>query len=92
MIHSLLECGSSTTVFEPSTDNDFDDLRITEPFQSLREYVDSVDLDKLDSAKQAHIPYIVILLKAIDRWREKVELLTGFVGSLRRDLFIRFPK
>ncbi|XP_022646491.1 NEDD8-activating enzyme E1 regulatory subunit-like isoform X2 [Varroa destructor] len=59
------------TIVEVRPDNDFDDLRISAPFAGLREYVDSVKLEQLDKAKHAHIPYIVILLKALDRWQEK---------------------
>ncbi|OQR68638.1 NEDD8-activating enzyme E1 regulatory subunit-like [Tropilaelaps mercedesae] len=59
------------TIVEARPDNDFDDLRITAPFAGLREYVNSVKLDQLDKAKHAHVPYVVILLKALDRWWEK---------------------
>lgn len=56
----------------PIADDGFDDLRLTDPFPGLRKLVDSIDLDSLSRAKHAHVPYIVILLKALDRWREKV--------------------
>ncbi|XP_018496955.1 NEDD8-activating enzyme E1 regulatory subunit [Galendromus occidentalis] len=59
------------TIIESHPDDGFDDLRLTDPFPGLRKHVDSIDLESLSRAEHAHVPYIVILLKALDRWREK---------------------
>ncbi|WFD36814.1 hypothetical protein MCUN1_003704 [Malassezia cuniculi] len=43
----------------------FVDLRLTRPFPELDEYVDSFDLDALDSHERSHVPYVVIIRKAL---------------------------
>ncbi|KAJ2671903.1 hypothetical protein IWW42_003165 [Coemansia sp. RSA 1085] len=44
------------------------DLRVMAPFTALREFADSIDLDALDSTDLAHVPLVVLLIKAVDRW------------------------
>ncbi|KAJ1940186.1 hypothetical protein FBU59_003886, partial [Linderina macrospora] len=44
------------------------DLRIQAPFAALREYSDAIDLDALDHVDLAHVPYVVVLLKALRNW------------------------
>lgn len=41
------------------------DLRLTRPFPALDAYVDSFDLHALDSHELSHVPYVVILRKAL---------------------------
>ncbi|KAI8920822.1 NEDD8-activating enzyme E1 regulatory subunit [Powellomyces hirtus] len=45
------------------------DLRFDCPFAALREFAESFNLDELDSMAHSHVPYIVILLKAVDSWK-----------------------
>lgn len=47
------------------------DLRIDQPWPELRAYVDLVDLELLDTYEHAHVPSIVIFIKALDLWKEK---------------------
>ncbi|KAJ2851025.1 hypothetical protein IWW36_001452 [Coemansia brasiliensis] len=44
------------------------DLRVMAPFTALRDYADSINLDALDSTDLAHVPLVVLLIKAIDKW------------------------
>ncbi|KAJ2449485.1 hypothetical protein EV183_004875 [Coemansia sp. RSA 2336] len=44
------------------------DLRVMAPFTALREFADSVDLDSLDSTDLAHVPLVLLLIKAVDKW------------------------
>ncbi|KAJ2093400.1 hypothetical protein IW140_000857 [Coemansia sp. RSA 1813] len=44
------------------------DLRIMCPFASLRDHVDSIDLSALDQTDIAHVPYIVLIIKALQKF------------------------
>lgn len=44
------------------------DLRIDSPWTELQAHVDAVDLDLLDEVEHAHVPYIVIFIKALQHW------------------------
>ncbi|KAJ2156692.1 hypothetical protein GGF46_005021 [Coemansia sp. RSA 552] len=44
------------------------DLRVTTPFAALRAYADAIDLAALDSTDLAHVPLVVLLIKAWDKW------------------------
>lgn len=46
------------------------DLRLNKPWPALLEFVDHYDLDVLDDVDLAHVPYIVILLKFLNSWKE----------------------
>lgn len=59
------------TIVESKPDNPTDDLRLYNPFPELQKYADSVELEGLDSAKHSHIPYVVILIKALQKWRSE---------------------
>ncbi|KAJ2077817.1 hypothetical protein H4R24_004893 [Coemansia sp. RSA 988] len=63
----VLTSVSEHTVVESHVDSR-PDLRIVTPFAELRKYVDSVDLDSLDSTDLAHVPYVVLIIKALDKW------------------------
>lgn len=56
-------------VVESHPDDPLPDLRVLEPFPALRAFVDAVDLDKLDSHKYAHVPFVVLLIKQLDKVR-----------------------
>jgi NEDD8-activating enzyme E1 regulatory subunit len=50
-------------VIESKPDNvHIDDLRLADPFPTLKEYAMSFKFDELDSAEHSHIPYSVILI------------------------------
>lgn len=60
---------SEHTVVESHPDNQNPDLRLDQPFPSLCEYVDSIQLSSLELKEHAHIPYVVLLLKFLDKWK-----------------------
>lgn len=62
------------SIVESRLENDSFDLRIGAPFEELQAYCGSFDLEtsRMDTFTHAHIPYVVILYKAIDMWRSQV--------------------
>lgn len=62
---------SEHCVCETKPDNELGDLRINDPFPELRRFADSIDIDKLDDAEHAHVPYVVILIRALDVFRSE---------------------
>lgn len=47
-------------------------LRIDKPFPALLEHAMSLDLDALDVTDHGHIPYVVILVRALEDWKKAV--------------------
>jgi len=60
---------SEHTIIESKPDNPPDDLRIYSPFPELQRYVDAIKLEGMDSAQHGHIPYAVILVKCLQKWK-----------------------
>ncbi|KAJ2547983.1 NEDD8-activating enzyme E1 regulatory subunit, partial [Coemansia sp. RSA 1933] len=58
------------TVIESHADGK-PDLRIMCPFASLRDHVDSIDLNALDPTDVAHVPFVVLIIKALQRFAAK---------------------
>lgn len=56
-------------VVEARVDNPPDDLRINNPWPELQEYADSIDLTTLSSKDHGHVPYVILLIKAVQQWR-----------------------
>ncbi|CEM23995.1 unnamed protein product [Vitrella brassicaformis CCMP3155] len=84
-------------VIETKNESDFGDLRLTEPFKELKSYAMSVDVSSssMDEVKHAHVPYVVILLKALEQFRnnyngrlpstaEEKETFKQFILAMRR--------
>jgi len=59
-------------VIESKPDFSHLDLRISDPFPALKAYADSFDLNSLKSNQHAHVPFPVILIKALDDWKKEV--------------------
>lgn len=59
------------TIIESKPDNPADDLRLYTPFAELQAYADTIKLEGLDSAHHSHIPYVVVLIKALQKWRSE---------------------
>lgn len=57
-------------VVESHPDNAHHDLRIDVPFAGLIQYVDSIDLKLLDNTAHSHVPFIVLLIKWAQTWRD----------------------
>ncbi|KAI0713985.1 hypothetical protein C8Q76DRAFT_733003 [Earliella scabrosa] len=45
-------------------------LRITRPFPALLDWARSLDLQNMDPTTHGHLPFIVILVRAVDEWRK----------------------
>lgn len=60
---------NETTVIETHDPSKLYDLRIDKPWPELQAFADSFDLDLLNDQEHSHVPYIVIFIKALDRWR-----------------------
>ncbi|KZT00338.1 uncharacterized protein LAESUDRAFT_709013 [Laetiporus sulphureus 93-53] len=57
-------------VSEPHTDETPPSLRIIRPFPALLEWARSLDLDNMDPTDHAHVPFVIILVRAVDDWRK----------------------
>lgn len=57
-------------VVESHPDNAHHDLRIDVPFIGLKQYVDSISLEALDSTAHSHVPFVVLLMKWSQTWRD----------------------
>jgi len=47
-------------------------LRIDEPFPALLQAARALDLDSMDTTDHGHIPYVYILVRALDGWKAAV--------------------
>ena len=61
-------------IIESKPMNKVSDLQLTtsraaRTFPELYALVDAVDLDSLDSQQHGHVPYVIILLKAMQKWQ-----------------------
>lgn len=56
-------------VVESKPDAQVDDLRIARAWPALRAFAASFDLDALDDGAHRHVPYAVLLLRALEAWR-----------------------
>eukprot|EP00894_Picocystis_sp_ML_P001093 jgi/Pico_ML_1/51610/g2605.t1 len=61
--------GEEHPVIEARPDNVPDDLRLLSPWPELDAYVDKFELEGLDEATFRHVPHVVLLRKALRRWR-----------------------
>ncbi|KAI6230754.1 NEDD8-activating enzyme E1 regulatory subunit [Aphelenchoides fujianensis] len=48
------------------------DFRLQKPFQSLLDYAATFDLAAMDHEQHAHVPFLVLYLKALEEWRERI--------------------
>jgi amyloid beta precursor protein binding protein 1 len=56
-------------IIESKPDGDQMDLRVANPFSELASYCNNFDLENLDSMEHAHVPYVVLLYKAITQYK-----------------------
>lgn len=47
-------------------------LRIDKPFPALLQYAQSLDLDALDPTDHGHVPYVILLVKLMEQWKQEV--------------------
>ncbi|KAI9990590.1 hypothetical protein PInf_018200 [Phytophthora infestans] len=46
------------------------ELRLSTPFPTLQKFADSFDLKSLSTIEHAHVPFVVLLLQAMKKWKE----------------------
>lgn len=61
-------------VIEAHPDNALDDLRLDEPFDELKSYMENIDLSKMDKLEHSHTPYLVLLYKFLQKWQAQTGL------------------
>lgn len=44
------------------------DLRVNDPFPELTDFVNSVDMDKMPLEEHGHTPWVIVLIKAANKW------------------------
>lgn len=59
----------SHEIIESHPDNSHEDLRLDCPFRELKLYSDSFDMDALDDAQHSNVPYLVVLITFLDKWK-----------------------
>lgn len=65
---------SETTVIETHDPAKLYDLRIDRPWPELQALADSVSLDELSDTEHAHVPYVIIFIKALRLWTQRYGL------------------
>ncbi|KAI5970291.1 hypothetical protein CANMA_000643 [Candida margitis] len=66
---SLNLIANESTVIETHDPSKLFDLRIDKPWPELQQYADSFRMDELNDQDHAHVPYIVIFIKALQFWK-----------------------
>lgn len=67
------------------------DLRLDAPWPELQNLASTLNFEEMDSFEHGHVPYVLILLKFLEQWKETVILLPGFSfpSSLPSILLVR---
>lgn len=60
------------TMIKTHPDNQNPDLRLDCPFPELKAHFDAYDLEALDLTNHLHVPYLVILYKHLEKWRNDI--------------------
>lgn len=59
-----------TIIQSKPADVALDDLRLAAPFEELEKYALEFDMEPLDSMEHGHVPYVILLIKALNKWKE----------------------
>lgn len=54
---------------ESKPDDQVPDLRLWKPWSELLELAKSFNFDELEDVQHSHVPFIVILIKALELWK-----------------------
>ncbi|KAF7760205.1 hypothetical protein Agabi119p4_10881 [Agaricus bisporus var. burnettii] len=76
------------TVIESHSD-DRPSLRIDKPFPALLQYAQSLDLEALDPTEHGHVPYVYILIKAMEKWNQEHDGISPR-GTVERNAYKDF--
>ena len=93
------------SIVESKPDNSLPDLRITYvtnsqeedsfspcAFPELKALVDSIDLSSLDDAAHQHVPYVILLVKAMEQWKTKYNKINLPQNTEEKESFKEFIK
>ena len=59
-------------VIEAHPDNALPVLRLDQPFEELKNYCNSIDLNSLNETEHSHVPFLLILYKYLEIWKNQV--------------------
>lgn len=59
------------TVVESHPDNAHEDLRLDRPFPGLVKYADAINLESMSKKDHSHTPWLLVLYKYLQEWKEK---------------------
>ncbi|XP_013393468.1 NEDD8-activating enzyme E1 regulatory subunit isoform X2 [Lingula anatina] len=71
LIGSIRLVAREHTVIESHPDNAHEDLRLDRPFPGLTQYCDSLDLSTMKKKDHSHTPWLVIIFKYLQIWKEQ---------------------
>lgn len=71
MIGSIRLSVKEHTVMESHPDNAIEDLHLDKPFPQLVKFSDSLDLNMMSKMEHSHTPYVILLLKYLEKWKEE---------------------
>lgn len=57
-------------IVESHPDNYHEDLRLDCPFVDLAQFMATIDLNELDNTQHSNVPYLVILYKYLQQWKQ----------------------
>eukprot|EP00958_Prasinococcus_capsulatus_P020016 scaffold2551_cov376-Prasinococcus_capsulatus_cf.AAC.9 len=60
-------------VVEAKPDNVVLDMRVVEPWPQLQEFAFGFDLESLPDNEHSHVPWLILLIKALEAWRREKE-------------------
>ncbi|KAK6464549.1 hypothetical protein DFJ63DRAFT_284307 [Scheffersomyces coipomensis] len=95
---SLNLISHETTVIETHQSNKLYDLRIDKPWHELAQLVENTDLDSFNDIDHAHVPSIVIHIKALNAWKrdhdnkppktrdERLDFKKHYITTLSRNI------
>ena len=64
---------SEHCVVESHPDNLIEDLRLDRPFPGLEKFMDTMKIEEMNHKQFSHTPYLVLLYKALEMWRNDHE-------------------
>lgn len=72
-----------STVIDSHTET-LPSLRIDKAFPALEAHALALEFENMDLTDHSHVPYVVILVRALHEWREKVRLFDlSFPSNMR---------
>uniref|UniRef100_A0A915DQY2 THIF-type NAD/FAD binding fold domain-containing protein n=1 Tax=Ditylenchus dipsaci TaxID=166011 RepID=A0A915DQY2_9BILA len=69
MFGYLRLCYKQHAVWDSHTENPSHDFRLTKEFAELSQFAASMDLDAMNHEKHSHTPYLVLYVKALEKWK-----------------------